>query len=343
MRSRKLPLVLVATPDDSLAQDLQRILKSLGMRVQLAQNSELAMTAMGTMLGNGDTDGIVLLDVRMPGVAEGQLLAAIHESGMNRRCAIALIADRVADEWIARLREGVIDDIVPRSADVVGWKTHLSTMQRGHELSRELEQLRQSAVMEVQHDRVTGAFNRETMLSILFRETDRVQRLHGALCLVVFDVDDFNHWNRELGRDECDLLLREIATRTGRVLRSYDLLGRLGNDEFLLALPGCSMINAVMLAERLRMDVFGEPFMVSMARTDGPKEIFSVRLSASFGITASRGRSPVVVLREAEEAMAMARVAGPNSIRCANDAAMAAGGPNGLTATTLYPERQFQF
>jgi diguanylate cyclase (GGDEF)-like protein len=148
------------------------------------------------------------------------------------------------------------------------------------------------------------------MLSMIFRETDRVQRMNSSLCMILFDIDDFGHWNSRLGTDACDDLLCQIVTRTTRLLRSYDILGRPGMDEFLIALPGCSSVNAVMLAERLRVDVFCSPF-----RVNGD----AVRLSACFGIAASGGRSPVVVLREAEQALLVAKSAGPESIQCAGD------------------------
>ena len=208
--------VLLASPDSLLILDLQRKLTALGLQVEVAVDAESAVAAMGAM----PDKGIVLLDVRLPGVSNGCLLATMHEYGVHKRCAIAVIAEQVSDEWIARLREGIIDDIVARHADGAAWKTHIGTMQRGHALYCELEHLRETTLMELEHDRVTGVFNRETMLAILFRETDRVQRLRGALSVVLFDLDDFGHWNTELGRETCDELLREVAMRTGRTLRS---------------------------------------------------------------------------------------------------------------------------
>jgi len=50
-------------------------------------------------------------------------------------------------------------------------------------------------------------YNRETMLAMLFRETDRVQRLNSSLSLLLLDVDDFGHWNSRLGNGACDDLL----------------------------------------------------------------------------------------------------------------------------------------
>ena len=83
-------------------------------------------------------------------------------------------------------------------------------------------------------------------------------------------------------------------------------------------LPGCSSVNAIMLAERMRMDVFCSPFHVGGD---------SIRLSACFGVATSQGRSPVVVLREAEQALQWARTAGPESIQCFGDSPHSSDGP----------------
>jgi two-component system, cell cycle response regulator len=322
------PVVLLASRDALLVSELRRIFSSLGLQIETADDGDAVMATMHSLRDSG----VVLLDVRLAGVANGRLLAAMLETGVRKRCAIALIAEQVSDEWIARLREGAIDDIVPRDSNAAAWTMHLGTMRRGHQLYRELEQLREGSLMGMQHDRVTGTFNRETMLTLLFRETDRVQRLRGALCLVVFDIDDFGHWNNEIGQAACDLLLREVAERTGRILRSYDLLGRVGADEFLLALPGCSTVNAMMLAERLRIEVFGEPFRAK----DGYGEIVLLRLTACFGVASSRGRSPVVVVREAEQAVTWAKESGPDSVRCASEVPVPGEASAGLGR--LFPE-----
>jgi diguanylate cyclase (GGDEF)-like protein len=130
------------------------------------------------------------------------------------------------------------------------------------------------------------------------------------LSLVLLDIDDLGQWNARLGNDACDDLLRQVAGRVARLLRSYDQIGRLVKDEFLLLLPGCSANNAAIFAERMRVDVFCSPFRVAGE---------SIRLSACFGIASSTGRSPVVVLREAEQAMQWARTAGPESIQSFGD------------------------
>jgi two-component system, cell cycle response regulator len=109
-----------------------------------------------------------------------------------------------------------------------------------------------------------------------------------------------------LGVETTGDLILQVVGRVRRLLRSYDLFGRVSNAEFVLGLPGCSAVNAISLAERIRMEIFSEPFHVREQR---------VRLTASFGIAPSHGRSPLVVLREAEQALQSAQASGPEAIQ----------------------------
>jgi diguanylate cyclase (GGDEF)-like protein len=159
---------------------------------------------------------------------------------------------------------------------------------------------------EPQVDALTGLLTRPALLATLFRETDRVQRSKQPLSLVLFALDDRAHWKGRLRGPGWDTLLLAVVERISRLLRSYDTFGRTGDQEFLLVLPGCSAVNANLLAERLRAEVFTEPSAL---------EGDPFRVSASFGIASSEGRSPIVVLQEAESALRSAQETGPESIR----------------------------
>jgi two-component system, cell cycle response regulator len=294
---------LLASPEPALLQALEPVLARSGARVEVVLSAEAALAR----LTSPDPPGLALLDANLPGLPMRELLVRARAHPGGRGCAILLIADAVTAEWIDCLAEGAIDDLLPRSVEIPYWQLRIDQARRTARLAQEVDALREAAAFNAQFDRLTGVYNREALLAILFRETDRVQRLKTAMSLLLFDIDDFGHWNARLGAEACDDLLCQVAERAGRPLRSYDLLGRPGKDEFLVALPGCGVANAVLLAERLRLDVFSVPFAVAGE---------SIRLSACFGIASSHGRSPVVVLREAEEALAAAKAAGPETIQC---------------------------
>jgi diguanylate cyclase (GGDEF)-like protein len=298
--------ILLASPQPALLTAIEPVLLRTASRVDVVLSAPAALAAFTA----SEPPALALLDATLPGMHIDHLLAAARGAEDGRRFPIILIADAVDDVWpdfcFDRLAEGIIDDVIPRSAEPAYWQLRIDLALRGFHSSREIELLREAAALSARTDRLTGVLNREALLTALFRETDRVQRLNGSMCLAIFDIDDFGHWNSRLGIDLCDELLRHVAARATRLLRSYDLLGRPGMDEFLIALPGCSVANALLLVERMRTDVFSVPFHISGE---------SIRLSACFGMASSQGRSPVVVLREAEEALHYAKADGPESIR----------------------------
>ena len=301
MLAQNPPTFLLASPEPVLLAAIEPVFLSAGARVEVVLS---AHAALATMNGANPPD-LALLDTNLPGMETGQLLAGARTDGP--RFPIVLISDTVTQEWTDRLAEGVIDDLILRHTESAYWQLRLDMVLRRFRLARELEALRDASARNAQLDRLTGVYNREAMLANIFRETDRVHRMNSSLSLVLFDIDDFGHWNSRLGVNACDELLCQVVARTARLLRSYDTLGRPGMDEFLLALPGCTINNAVMLAERLRLEVFSAPFHLAGE---------AVRLSACFGIASSQGHSPVVVLRQAEQALARAKTAGPESIQC---------------------------
>jgi diguanylate cyclase (GGDEF)-like protein len=298
--------ILLASPEPALLAAVEPMLLATGARVEVVLTAQAALAAMT----GAAAPGLALLDVSLPDMPMGQLLAAVRSEAGSKRLPIVLISDSVTDEWTARLAEGVIDDVVLHDAPLAYLELRLDVVLRKESMTSELETLRNAAALNSQVDRLTGVYHREALLATLFRETDRAQRMKNALCLLLLDIDDFGHWNSRLGGKACDELLIQVAARCSRLLRSYDVLGRPGMDEFLVVLPGCTMDNAVMLAERLRMDVFSVPFHVGSE---------SIRLSACYGLALSNGRSPVVVLREAEEALKRAKEAGPETIECSGE------------------------
>jgi two-component system cell cycle response regulator len=299
------PTFLLASCAPALLEAIEPVLRESGATVKVVVSTEIALAALQAP----HAPDLVLLDEHLPGM-EGISFLVQARAGRCGRIPIVLISDSVTQEWVDRLAEGVIDDLLLQGSPSPYWRLRLDLVLRTHYKTRELESLRETASMSTQTDPLTGVYNRTTLLSMLFRETDRVQRMNTSLCMLLFDIDDFGHWNDRLGTIACDDLLVQVVGRVTRLLRSYDMFGRVGKDEFLIALPGCSADNAVMLAERMRLEVFSAPFHVAGR---------GVRLSACFGIAASRGRSPVVVLRESEQSLQLAKAAGPESIQCSGD------------------------
>ena len=300
------PLFLLASGSAPLVAAIRSSLLDGAIRLHLAASADAALEAM---LGP-HLPSLLLLDAELQGLPFDQLLAAVHAGSDERRFPIVVIADEGIPEWRERLAEGVIDNIFPHILPPFHWRAHAEMVLRTFRHMRELERLRAATALGRDIDLLTGLANRAALLSMLFRETDRVQRMNTSLSVMRFDIDDIPHWHGRLGTMAWDNVVKEAVGRVQRLLRTYDLFGRLGVADFAVGLPGCAPVNAVSLAERIRAEVFSVPF-----RAEGA----TVLLTASYGIAPSHGRSPLIVLREAEQALQAAKIAGPQEIRTARD------------------------
>lgn len=302
------PVYLLASHEPSLLRPAEAALRATGARVEIALSAEDVLARINAPAPLSPALDLLLLDTGLPGMTTGEILAAAHAESSGIRYPIALFSDIVLPEWSDRLADGIIDDVFSCNLRPDTLRHRVGSVLCAWRNKRELEQLRETMTLYAEIDPLTGTHNRAALMAALFRETDRAQRMNTPLSAILLDVDDFGHWNSRLGSGACDRILVELTQRITRLLRTYDLLGRTGNDEFLAALPGCSTVNATLLAERIRAEVFSAPIHIAG---------HAVRVSACFGIASSHGRSPVIVLREAEEALRLAKEEGPESIRCA--------------------------
>lgn len=302
------PLVLVGSSHTPTAHSLFDLLESWRYQVQIADNAPEALAAVCGV----QPPSIALLDIDLPSPHPGGIAHALRDRAaaqQDHRTWIVLLSCRQDNDRLRAALESGCDDFLLTPPDASDLRIRIRIAERVLALSSQVQ--KQSAELRYHstHDSLTGLWNREALLSLIFQETDRVQRMRTHLSLMLLDLDDFSRINHDYGYEVGDRVLTELGVRFRRQLRSYDLIGRAGEDEFLLALPGCDLESARLLAHRIRETILARPFAVGQEATT---------LTASFGLAVSRGRSPLVVLREAERALAEAKLAGKNRV-CGHD------------------------
>ncbi len=104
-------------------------------------------------------------------------------------------------------------------------------------------------------DTLTGLDNRRAMEQHLAQQLAQASRSGQALSLLLLDIDHFKRVNDEHGHLKGDTVLYEVAQALRGSLRSQDLAGRWGGEEFLVLLPNTTALPALVLAERLRTNV----------------------------------------------------------------------------------------
>jgi len=100
-------------------------------------------------------------------------------------------------------------------------------------------------------DAVTGLYTRASVEQSLGREVARAKRHNLPLSLVALHLDDFAELSKHHGSDAGARILKEFANRLRKASRGCDLCVRLGDDDFLVILPECSLSDAKLVSDRL--------------------------------------------------------------------------------------------
>ncbi|BDA86761.1 hypothetical protein Sa4125_43030 [Aureimonas sp. SA4125] len=124
-------------------------------------------------------------------------------------------------------------------------------------------------------DALTGAMSRRTFRDEAGRALSLAQRHDHDLSLLMLDLDHFKQVNDAHGHGTGDRLLRETVAVCRAGIRTSDMIGRLGGEEFAILLPHTKPSAALAVAEKLRSSIAGVRLSV------GPGSISG---TASFGV-----------------------------------------------------------
>jgi diguanylate cyclase (GGDEF)-like protein len=200
--------------------------------------------------------------------------------------------------WSAKHALRVLALALAMTMCVLCWVVYLRTR-----LKRQTELLRYQAT----HDGLTGLWNRKAVLDLLRREFEIAARANKKVGVIMLDADRFKHVNDTYGHLAGDAVLMELAKRIQQVVRSYDLTGRFGGEEFLIVLPECTGEEVQQCAERIRAVVAGDPISA-----DGSELAMTVSLGTA--VLDPLLNTQRDALATADNALYQAKLAGRNRV-----------------------------
>jgi diguanylate cyclase (GGDEF)-like protein len=124
-------------------------------------------------------------------------------------------------------------------------------------MSVEEEALSQKLYESSTRDHLTHVYNRKYLAERLATETAYAIRHKTSLGVIIFDLDHFKRVNDDYGHLAGDEVLRTVAARVARLIRSEDVIARYGGEEFVIIARGIEHANVVRFAERVRALVEG--------------------------------------------------------------------------------------
>ncbi|MBN2799420.1 MAG: GGDEF domain-containing protein [Deltaproteobacteria bacterium] len=187
-------------------------------------------------------------------------------------------------------------------------------LQKALEEKAALARMLERANLELQRlaatDELTGMANRRRFLHVTDTIFQDARQSGEPVSLVMFDVDHFKQVNDTYGHGAGDDVLREIARRVAGQLRTGDLVGRVGGEEFALVLPNAAPRDAWAVAQRCRQAIGKDPIKCRDER--------EIRVTASFGgASLEKGMRDATVdsvMKAADDAMYLSKSSGRNRV-----------------------------
>lgn len=220
---------------------------------------------------------------------------------------------------LVRIADGFDSLIVDENRSMMArYDRHLRRLEKITRISdlyqKDLMDLNDKLHHASRHDPLTDLPNRRYIGSRLKELVGLAQRKDTGFALILLDLDHFKTVNDNYGHEAGDRVLCWVAQALGETLRSCDIAGRWGGEEFLIILPDTSSEQALEVAQRLRKRIKTVQLPdadKTRAAGQGP-----ILLSASLGVGVYRpGESYEDTLRRTDDAMYRAKAQGRDQVQ----------------------------
>jgi diguanylate cyclase (GGDEF)-like protein len=211
---------------------------------------------------------ILLLDVCMPGMDGYEVCRRLKEDPATSHIAVIFVTVKGSQEDVDRAFElGAVDYITkPFNLPMVMVRVEAAARQvRAETEGADAEDLDPAIT-----DPETGLYTRGYLLRRLEEEVEKAGRYNYPMSFVVFDLDDVQAVDEELGSVGLEEILPDVALCIRRLSRGADVLGRYDGSQMAAILPHCSVNDAVCYAGKILGEIdattFSDPNFPTVAR-----------------------------------------------------------------------------
>lgn len=314
--------VLLIEDNPSSAEHLCEALASAkGDSVTVVNNGP---EALASALGNAYELVILSLDLMEEDAL--RLVAQMRAREELRNLAILVLVEEHEEDLLAKAFEVGVNDYLVRPIERSELILRSRTQIRHRRYQERLTSTYRDNLAMAVTDSLTGLYNRRYLDAHLPRMMGQAVEDAKALTVAIVDVDHFKNVNDTYGHAAGDEVLKEVAARIRANVRSFDLVARLGGEEFVIVMPDCSLQFVRSMAERVRTSISKRPFRL-------PDDVEEIRVTISLGVAqiCNPSETPEDLLGRADRAMYQAKALGRDKVWVLDDKGDGKAGDTGAT------------
>lgn len=291
--------ILIAEDDPVTRRLLEAFLKKWGYEVQVAADGKEAWEA----LQRHPRPNLVVSDWMMPGMDGVELCRKVRSIQDSGYIYFIILTSKGRKEDVIGGLEAGADDYLVKPFDKEELKYRVGIGERIIDLEQRILRLAST-------DALTGVLNRRALMERMEIEIGRSNREKTAISIIMADIDHFKLINDAHGHQAGDAVLQRFTEELNKSCRAYDFVGRYGGEEFVVCLPGATLAQAAVAAERMRR-------AVEEMRGMEPDLSGAIHITASFGVASSEaahGEGIDSLIKRADKAMYRAKEEGRNRV-----------------------------
>lgn len=298
--------VLVVERDRMLRESISRALARDKPEVLVAEDQEEAMR-----LVRGDGFDLVIVGT-LPAEGKTEALrfcSTLRAQERSRGVPILLVLDEDEEERLAKGLELGVNDYILKPIDANELVARARTQVRRKRYQDRLHANYERSLALALTDSLTGLYNHRYALTHLGTVIERMGEGSKPVGVLMIDIDHFKPVNDRYGHAVGDEVLREVARRLCQSVRGFDMVARLGGEEFVVVHLDTCPDNVAGIAERIRRMIADTPFRVS-------DPVGEIKVTVSVGATLVRPAddTPETLLKRADQAMYRAKRQGRNQV-----------------------------
>jgi putative two-component system response regulator len=316
--------VLVVDDDIAIREPLATFLKERGVDCVICDNGAQALEQY-----LAHQPKLIIADWEMPGMDGMELCRQIRSQSTGTHVHFIMLTSFTDEDVLTRAFDAGVDDFLPKPFNNaammarlrVGLRTlsiydeisirHQGSKQLNEQLTNMNNRLERLAIT----DDLTSLYNRRQTMHRLDEHWALSHRYQRPVAIITLDIDHFKQINDVYGHSAGDVVLQGVSEAFRECIRTTDIVGRIGGEEFLIILPCQTTQEAENCAQRCRHAVASREFVFGDHK---------IRTTISAGIASRRTdmSEAAELLREADAALYAAKRAGRNAVCCARSDAL---------------------